>query len=144
MHAERFGKALGFGMRQAGRAVARAAEAAAAPAPASGRAPVAPARHRHAAVEGGHAGGLRQGARQFSAAVVRPAKRAGSVLWLEVTGFLFGMIAAVAAAGVWAGRAHLRPGPGQAHELMGVGMLVVFGWFAGSNFVRARRRSRRP
>lgn len=142
MHPEQFGKALGFGMREVGKAVARAVEAASSPAPANSRARRPP--QQSLASSPAHTGGVRQGVRQFGIAVARPARRAGGVLWLEVTGFLFGLIALVAAGGVWAGRAHLRSGPGQAHELGGVAMLTIFSWFSITNFLRARRRSRQP
>ncbi len=73
--------------------------------------------------------------------------RLGGVLWLEVSGVFFGIFALFALGGAWRLRAawHLTPANRTEHrQLLGaLAMLAVFGYFTGSNFVRAHRQERR-
>ena len=69
--------------------------------------------------------------------------RLSGVLGLEVSGVFFGIFALFALAAVVRWRAAWRPhSAGNSQLLVAVGMLVVFGYFCVSNFVRARRRER--
>jgi hypothetical protein len=90
--------------------------------------------------------GLKRGGRQFGKAVWGPFVRLSGVLWLEVSGVFFGMFALIAAGYLWKLRgAWHGPAATEANHrsLMGaLVMLVVFGYFCVSNFVRARRRER--
>src|SRR5579863_7670330 len=102
----RFGRALGTGARDAAKALMKAADAAAAPNP-EGQRPASPVVTKAVApvvrqVERAKAttAGVKRGGKRFGEAVWGPFAKASSVLWLEVTGVLFGMFAAVA--GVWA------------------------------------------
>ena len=147
----RFGRALGMGTREAGRALKRAAEAAAAPDPAAGpnvaaRAAgrVAAARTVQAREEIREAGvGVKRGSKRFGEAIWGPFWRLSGVLWLEVTGVFFGLFALTAAVEVWKRHADfLVAGEGRLHAGAAVLMLVVFSYFTVSSFVRARRRGR--
>lgn len=160
-----FGRALGAGAREAARALVKAADAAAAPNPSARAGGAAAPRpnspgldrleagtsnkdsaervvraHRSARVA---AKGVRQGSARFGQAVWRPFVKLSGVLWLEVTGVFFGLFAVTAAVGVWKNRADFHAaGPAQERLWLAVGMLVLFGYFMVSSFLRARRRSR--
>jgi undecaprenyl pyrophosphate phosphatase UppP len=66
------------------------------------------------------------------------------VLWLQVTGTFFALIALVMGGGAWRLREIMRKGAGGSHELMKlylcVAIAAVFAYFAVSSFVRAERR----
>ena len=96
----RFGRALGTGAREAAKALLKAADAAAAPDPSPpARSPQVqvqqPARVKLTTAN------VKRGGRKFGEAVWAPMAKAGSVLWLEVTGVLFGLFAMVIGAWVW-------------------------------------------
>jgi hypothetical protein len=177
MDVVRFGRALGFGARQAVKTVTAAVDAAAAENPlgksagsgtnagpsrpqASGaeappRAAAAPAAMSKVASKAAHGAaqtviqargtrrGLRRGGRRFGPAW-RTFVRLWGVLWLEVVGVVFGLFVVFAAVGAWNLREqwHLNA-PGHRKLLGALAMLALFGYFAVSSFVRARRRERR-
>jgi hypothetical protein len=174
----RFGRALGFGARQAVKTLVTAVDAATAenpstrsmgakagqgaPAATAANSPGGNTRPARAADSGRGAvqtaartvvqahevqKGLKRGSRQFGQAVWRPFVRLSGVLWLEVTGVFFGLFALIAVGYLWKLRGAWRTGaadPASHRSLMGaVVMLVLFGYFCVSSFVRARRRERR-
>lgn len=143
----RLGRALGGGAREAAKALMKAADAIAAPDPRAARKAGAAVR----AVAGGKieqakatSAGVRRGGRMFGKAVWAPVAKASNVLWLEVTGFLFGVFALSAGTWVWKHRLDLM-GAGAARERawIVVAMLVLFGYLTVSSFVSAARRGRR-
>ena len=71
---------------------------------------------------------------------LRPFTRVGGILWLEVTGFFFGLFALYFAQDLW--RTHLSYLSGPQHQrfLIATAMTVVFGYLSVSAFWRARRR----
>jgi hypothetical protein len=184
----RFGRALGFGARQAVKTLVSAVDAATAEnpstrsektggkvgeggaaqrqrvesAPVSVR-PATPAAPDTAAQKAARAAaaraqqaqektrevqkGLERGSRRFGEAVWRPFVRLSGVLWLEVSGVFFGIFALLALGYVWKLRGAWHAGAANAasqRSLMGaVIMLVLFGYFCVSSFVRARRKERR-
>jgi hypothetical protein len=139
----RFGRALGMGARETARALFKAADAVAAPDPAvTRRAGVAVAGKIENARK--TASGVRRGGRLFGRTVLAPVAKAGSVLWLEVTGVLFAVFALSAGTWVWKHRLDLH-GSGQAkmNAWLVTGMLVLFTYLTVSNYVRAASRNRR-
>ncbi len=166
----RFGRALGAGAREAARALVKAADAAAAPNPTAAGSTSATARPTPETVrpeidsarKPGGAGaraasqvvrvrrsaatttaGVREGSSRFGKAVWRPVVKLSGVLWLEMTGVFFGLFAVTAAVGIWKSRGELHGGAAAEHRLwFAAGMLIVFGYFSVSSFLRARRRSR--
>lgn len=146
----RFGRALGQGTREAARALLQAADAATAPDPN----PSQPAAHRpepsipRVAAQTRHKvqttqAGVKAGSRNFVQATMAPVKRAGGILWLEVTGTLFSLVALTGAIEVYRFRGALhRAGPDRRNLLLAVVILLFFGISALSSFVRATRRSR--
>lgn len=171
----RFGRALGFGARQAMKTVAAAVDAATAEAPSARRASAAANTGQGAASGPRPAGsasavpeaaankaasaaakkvaqarevkkGLKRGSRRFGEAVWGPFVRLSGVLWLEVSGVFFGIFALMAVGYLWKMRGvwHSSAANVEGHRgVMGaVAMLVLFGYFCVSNFVRARQRER--
>jgi hypothetical protein len=151
----RFGRALGYGARHAAKTLMKAADAATTPGPtraATARKTAArPAAQtdrvaekvvrtqRTVAETKKHAGRLGR-------SVWTPVARFSSVVWLQVTGLFFGLIAMFLAQGAWKERAAWRL-PVGSHEATKFWVLVAafaaFSYFAASNFVRAWLRERR-
>ncbi|HEY4382638.1 MAG TPA: hypothetical protein VGN01_20005 [Acidobacteriaceae bacterium] len=166
----RFGRALGFGARQAVKTLVNAVDAATAENPsvapqrrATDRAPepsggsqsgeraAADSAARRAAqaatrkVEQAREvkGGLRRGSKRFGEAVWGPFLRLSGVLWLEVSGFFFGLFALFFLGAVFRLRGQWHANSAGRQQLAGAAaMLLLFGYFCVSNFVRARRRER--
>jgi hypothetical protein len=154
----RFGRALGYGARHAAKTVLQVVEAAAAPAP-EGAATRPPANavkeaartfgeaHRtvqqaKVQVRGAAVNAAKVGGRSMFA----PVKKFSGVLWLEVTGTFFAVIALFLSQSVWQLRAGFRLPP-TAHDAqrlyLHTAIFLLFAYFAVSSFVRARRRERR-
>ena len=81
--------------------------------------------------------------RAVVAAVRATSQSFGNVLhqlWLEVTGFFFGLFALYFAQDLW--RTHLSYASGPQHQrfLIAAAMTLVFGYLSVSAFWRARRR----
>ena len=137
MKAQTIGRALGIGLRVAGRVAGQRIAAGGVAAPVAGkpvRGPVAgPTKGKAAGVV---AGSVVRGVGGF----LRPFRRVGGVLWLEVTGAFFCVFAL--AAGLSMGRT--RPshfyGPYDKNFLAAAVILVVFSYLGASSFWRARRR----
>ena len=157
MDKERFGRALGQGAREAAKALVKAADAAASPDPkvfrAKGQAagarvretaPQAVATAQRGVVEAKTTGaGIKRGSKRFGEAVWGPFVRLSGQLWLELTGVFFALFAVSAAIDIWRKRGQFQVSGDPAHRAwFAVVMLVVFGYFAVSSFVRARRRVR--
>ncbi|HEV2618610.1 MAG TPA: hypothetical protein VGU23_01575 [Acidobacteriaceae bacterium] len=170
MDTVRFGRALGFGTRQAIKTLVSAVDAAAADSPSPGKSAPAPAspipaspigpdsaarratasaakapprRPRTAPVKQRVAGGTRR----FGQAVWEPFVRLSGVLWLEVTGVFFGLFALIALSYLWKLRAAWHAGAADAasrnSSIFAAIMFALFGYFCVSSFVRARRRERK-
>jgi hypothetical protein len=90
--------------------------------------------------------GVAAGSKQFGKSVWRPFVKLSGVLWLEITGSFFALIAFFTGESLWVHRAdvHANPLNPTAHEhfLVYLVVTVMFSWFAVSSFLRARRRSR--
>lgn len=158
MDSGRFGRVLGVGARLAGKTLKDAVEAAAADHPtARERVPtcsmgavtmpprspreskaVTQARLRLAAVK--------RGGSHFGDAIWKPFARASGVLWLEVTGVFFGLVAMAGLDGVWLNRAVVHWTTSAAdiklHAATAGVIALTFGYFCLSSFLQARRRSR--
>jgi hypothetical protein len=133
------GRTLGIGLRIAGR-IAR--QRVAANAQAAANVPASPA--ASTAAQSRAAG---QAARQATRGVVRgiggflrPFRRVGGILWLEVTGVFFFLPVVVFAPTLWRTRASYLHGPDHRTFLITAGITVVFLYLSVSSFWRARRR----
>jgi hypothetical protein len=128
MKPQKIGRVLGIGLRVAGRVASQRIPAASAP-PAVGGA----ARGR---VAGRTAAGVARG----MGGILRPFRRAGGILWLEVTGSLFLLPVVAFAPALWRIRASWAQGPDHRTFLITVGVMAVFLYLGVSSFWRARRR----
>ena len=143
----RFGRALGYGARHAAKTLMKAADAAttvretaARPAAQTDRVAEKVVRTQRTVAE------TKKHAGRLGRSVWTPVARFSSVVWLQVTGLFFGLIAMFLAQGAWKERAAWRL-PVGSHEATKFWVLVVafaaFSYFAVSNFVRAWLRERR-
>jgi hypothetical protein len=137
----RFGRALGYGARHAVKSLMQAADAATSPDPSAGRKGVAErvvqTRQvvQQSAVQAG----------KLKRSVWSPLAKFSGVLWLQVTGTFFALIAAYLSQGLWTHRgdaALVRSAEAQKFYVHLVAF-VLFAYFAVSSFVRAHRRDRK-
>jgi hypothetical protein len=155
----RFGRALGYGARHAAKAVMQAADAATAP---SGKAAAPTAKGASAREPGARAAAApvvervvrarptvaetKKHAGRLGRSVWTPVARFSSVVWMQVTGLFFGLLATFLGEGAWKERAAWRL-PVGSHAAQKFWVLVaafaLFAYFCVSNFVRARLRERR-
>ena len=141
MKPESIGRILGVGLRVAGRMASQrlaggartsgAAPAKAARAGQSGQAGQAVAR-----ANGNTAKSVVRGVGGF----LRPFRRLGAILWLEVTGAFFLIFVVVSASFMWKNRGSYARGPGHREFVASAAMLAVFLYLGVSSFWRARRR----
>ena len=150
----RFGRALGYGARHAAKSLVKAAEAATSPNPSSAS-PTRSARQTASPLPR-VAGRIVQAqqsavvaqkhARTLGRSVWSPLARFSGVLWLQVTGTFFTLLALFLSQGLWKERATARlPIGSHAAAMFYMHALAfsVFTYFAISNFVRAHLRDRR-
>ena len=71
---------------------------------------------------------------------LRPFSRVGGILWLEVTGFFFGMFAAWFALDLWKARQSYVHGPDHQRFLIDCALTALFVYLCVSSFLRAQRR----
>jgi len=149
MKPEYIGRVLGVGVRVAGRmAGQRIAESGARQSPqAAANAQVPGSASGQAARETGRQAGRAaaqtgQGVARGVGGMLRPFRRVGGILWLEITGAFFLLPVVVFAPNVWRTRASWAAGPDHRTFLASVVVVVVFLYLGVTSFWRARRRSR--
>jgi len=155
-----FGKRLGIGVRVAGRiaqqrmnekAAQTTISQAADPAASSGSrsVPINPLPSRDevlnrsrdlAAKSHKYTRAAGRGAGRGLVGFLRPFSRVGGILWLEVTGFFFGLFGLYFAQDIWRTRLSYAAGPQHQRFLIAVAMTALFGYLSVSAFWRARRR----
>jgi Ca2+/Na+ antiporter len=127
------GRALGIGMRVAGRIAGQRLVAGAAASPTGSTA----AQNRAAGQAAGRAtGSIARGIGGF----LRPFRRLGGMLWLEVMGAVFFLPVVVFSSTLWRTRASYAHGPDHRTFLVTAGIVLVFLYLSASSFWRARRR----
>jgi hypothetical protein len=146
MKPQTIGRALGIGIRVAGRVVGqRLAESSQANASVQAQ-PFrnAPVHVNHAARSArqvlgqGGGGSVAKGVGGF----LRPFRRAGRILWLEVTGAFFLLPVIAFTPNLWRMRANWAHGPDHYMFLITAGVVLLFLYLGLSSFWRARRRAR--
>jgi hypothetical protein len=147
----KFGRALGYGARHAAKTLVQAAEAANAPNPTPSK-PASPARQvSPPAGAGGTAGPrripdaqtVRAAGKQAKSSLVTPVVRFSSVVWLQVTGVFFALVAFTMGTAAWRARAglHAAPNsPGAMKVYAYAAVCALFAYFTVSSFVRAARK----
>jgi hypothetical protein len=147
MRAQFIGRVLGSGLRVAGKMAGERLAAAAEPAPArqaqyqtqAQPQPVANTADRVKAAAQTAAqtsGGIARGVGGF----LRPFRRVGGIIWLEVTGVFFLLPAIVFGPNLWRMRASWAQGPDHRMFLITAGVVAVFLYLGVSSFWRARRK----
>jgi|HubBroStandDraft_5_1064220.scaffolds.fasta_scaffold136084_2 hypothetical protein len=155
MNPNEFGKKLGIGVRVAGRIAQQRAEAAAraqsqaqntssptgSPAPQQSATPVFTPNYSEKVRDIGKSSHkLTRAAGRGVGGFLRPFGRVGGILWLEVTGFFFGLFALYFAQDLWRTRLSYATGPQHTRFLVAAGLTAVFGYLSISAFWRARRK----
>jgi hypothetical protein len=160
----RFGRALGYGVRQAAKTVAEAVDAATSPDPRATSNPpaaqrVSPVRsvedvqrtviEAHQRVQSAKSqvrSQFRGAAKEAGKSALAPVAKFSSVLWLQVTGTFFGLLAMVMFEAVWKLRSALQAAPTSPDRLKFYAcsaLAALFAYFTITNFARASRRQRR-
>jgi hypothetical protein len=148
MRPQTIGRALGIGLRVAGRIAGQrlaagtqsaatqsaGAQSAAAPQPLAGAAVRVRAAGQTARQAGG---GVARGIKGF----LGPFRRVGGILWLEVTGVFFLLPVIVFAPTLWRTRMSYAHGPDHRLFLVTALVVAVFLYLGVSSFWRAHRRS---
>ena len=71
---------------------------------------------------------------------LRPFGRVGGILWLEMTGFFFGLFALYFAVDLWRTRLSYATGPQHSRFLIAATLTVIFSYLSVSSFWRANRK----
>jgi hypothetical protein len=161
MKAENIGRVLGIGLRVAGRMAgqklmgdAQTAGAQAAGASVDGQvqqteqkgqagqvaARGQAASQADARVKGQTAGRTAKGVARGVGGFLKPFRRVGGILWLEITGAFFFLFVVAAALPLWRHRPSHFNGPYDKNFLAAAGIMVVFFYLGASSFWRARKR----
>jgi hypothetical protein len=147
----KFGRALGYGARHAAKTLVQAAEAANAPNPTPGK-PASPPRQVSTPAVSEAIGRprripdaqtVRAAGKQAKSSLVTPVVRFSSVVWLQVTGVFFALVAFTMGTAAWRARAgiHAAPNSFGALKLYAyVAVCALFAYFTVSSFVRAARK----
>jgi hypothetical protein len=93
-----------------------------------------------AAARGQAAGRAAKGVARGVGGFLRPFRRVGGILWLEITGAFFLLFVLAAALPLWRNRPSHLYGPYDKNFLAAAGIMVVFFYLGVSSFWRARRR----
>jgi len=150
MKAENIGRALGIGLRVAGRMAGQVlmGESQTASAPAAGNTAAAQniqtgqvgAGGASAAARGQAAGQKAKGVARGVGGFLKPFRRVGGILWLEMTGSFFLLFVVAASLPLWRHMPSHLNGPYDKNFLAAAGIMVVFFYLGVSSFWRARRR----
>jgi len=137
MKAKTIGRAVGIGVRVAGRIAGERMAGTAQPAGPHRveNAGVAVASSMRAASQ------ARRGVAQGVGGFLRPFRRVGGIVWLEVTGVFFLLPVIVFTPMIWASRASWDHGPDHRRFVASVILVVIFLYLGVTSFWRARKRS---
>ena len=138
MKPQSIGRALGIGLRVAGRIAGQRLAGGAQAAASQHATATASAVQSHSA--GQAAGKTTRGVAHGVGGFLRPFKRVGGILWLEVTGVFFFLFALVFGAAMFRTRpAHLH-GPYDKAFVVSAAMMLVFLYLGVTSFLSARRK----
>lgn len=144
MRPQTIGRTLGIGLRVAGRIagqrLAAGAQSAGNQAVAQPQRVAANAAGASAAVAAQASPRVRQGVAAGIGGFLRPFRRVGGILWLEVTGVFFLLPAVVFAPTLWRTRLSYAHGPDHRTFWVSAVVVTVFFYLGVTSFWRARRR----
>jgi hypothetical protein len=132
------GRLAGMGLRVAGKIVGQQMAASAKPASNAPLPAAAPTRSGRAA--GQVAGQATRGVAQGVGGFLRPFRRVGGIIWLEVTGVFFLLPVIVFTPNLWRMRTSYAHGPDHRTFLVTAGVVAVFLYLGVSSFWRARKK----
>jgi len=141
----KFGRALGYGARHAAKTLAQAAEAASTPNPTASKPLSRPVERRTSAGPRGipDVQTIRAAGKQAKSSLVTPIVRFSSVVWLQVTGVFFALVAFTMGMAAWKARAGWHSAANSHGSIKLFAYLAVcalFTYFSISSFVRSARR----
>jgi len=143
MKPQTIGRALGIGLRVAGRIASQRVAAgvqAAANQPAPAAAASAAQSRASGQVASGVAGQAARGAARGVGGFLKPFRRVGGIVWLEVTGVFFALPVVVFGPVLWRTRLSWAHGPDHRTFLITTVIVALFLYLSVSSFWRARRR----
>jgi len=143
MKPQTIGRALGIGLRVAGRMAGQrvaASAQAAANGPAAPGAPIAGQNHAGSHATGRTAGQARRDVAAGMRGFLRPFQRVGGILWLEVTGVFFFLPVVAFGPVLWKTRMSWAHGPDHRTFLITAAIVALFLYLSVSSFWRARKR----
>lgn len=141
MKPQTVGRVLGVGLRVAGRmAGQRLATPPSNPAPSANGVAAQPEMAARARQAGANAGRVSGGVARGVGGFLRPFRRVGGIVFLEVTGAFFLLFVIVFGDWAWRLRANYVHGPEHLKFLVAAGMAVVFLYLSVSSFWRSRQR----
>ena len=145
----KFGRALGYGARHAAKTLAQAADAATSPNPsgpnhtvkAPGARSPQPSSSARSRVPDRRT--IQAAGQQAKSSLAAPVLRFSSVIWLQVTGVFFALVAFTMGTAAWRARAslHAATTSHSAAKLYAyIAVCALFTYFTVSSFVRAARK----
>jgi hypothetical protein len=140
MRPENIGRVLGIGVRVAGRVAGQRLADTQPPASAP---PASTQGNQHSATAASRGRAAAQAGGNFSrglAGFLKPFRRVGGALWLEVTGVFFFLPVLVFAPTMWRTRLSFLHGPDHRTFIASTVVVVLFLYLAVTSFWRARRR----
>jgi hypothetical protein len=137
MKPQSIGRALGIGLRVAGRL---AVQQAAPGKPGTGASANADSGVAGSRAAGKTAGKAARGAVRGVGGFFKPFRRVGGKLWLEVTGVFFALPVVVFLPTAWKTRGDWAHGPDHRTFLIATGIVLLFLYLSVSSFVRARQK----
>jgi hypothetical protein len=139
MKPQSIGRALGIGLRVAGRIAGQRMASAAQPS-ANQPTPSAGTSSAQFRATGQIAGKATRGVARGVGGFLRPFGRVGGILWLEVTGVFFFLPVVVFGPTVWRTRMSWAHGPDHRTFLIAAAIVLLFLYLSVTSFLRARRR----
>lgn len=139
MKPQSIGRAVGIGLRVAGRIAGQRVAASAQAAASRTAAPAGPSPAQTRAA-GQVAGQATRGIAAGLGGFLRPFRRVGGIIWLEVVGVFFFLPVLVFGPTVWKTRLSWAHGPDHRTFLIAAGIVVLFLYLSVSSFWRARRK----
>jgi len=138
MRPEAIGRVLGIGLRVAGRVAGQRIGAAVQSAPPATQTPhtISPDRAAAGRTAGRAGSNLARGLGGF----LKPFRRVGGILWLEITGVFFFLPVIVFAPTLWRTRLSYAHGPDHRTFVASAVVVVVFFYLGVTSFWRARRK----
>ena len=140
MKPQTIGRALGIGLRVGGRIIGQRIAGTGQPIPVSPAPQAVAGIGQDSRAAGRTAGQTSRGVARGVSGFLRPFRRVGGILWLEVTGVFFLLPVVVFAPILWRTRDSYLHGPNHSTFLLTGGVMLVFLYLSVSSFWRARKR----